>query len=343
MGRARRHAWLLLGLALAGGSLAACGGGGRGEANSLTLYNGQHPQTTQALVDAFEKQSGIQVQVRNEDEGVLANQIVEEAGGSPADVIYTENSPALQFLAGRNLLAPTSAPTLAVIPARFDSPQGDWVGVSARVSALVYNTSELGPAQLPRSVMDLAQPQWKGKLGLAPGETDFQPIVTSIAVARGQGAALTWLKAVKANADARVYPSNEALTAAVSKGQAAIGIINNYYWYRQRAEVGAGAMHSAVAFLTAGDPGYVLDVSGAAVLRSSRHQAAAQKFLAFLVSRAGQEVIARSQSFEYPLGAGVQTAQPIPAFSGLAPAPLTIAQLGDGALALELLQEAQLL
>ncbi|MHB1912435.1 MAG: extracellular solute-binding protein, partial [Acidimicrobiales bacterium] len=227
--------------------------------------------------------------------------------------------------------------------ARYDSPRGDWVGVSARVSTLVYNSSELSPAQLPRSVMDLAQPHWKGKLGLAPGETDFQPIVTSIALARGQGAALAWLKGVKANAGARIYPSNEVLTAAVNRGQAAIGIINDYYWYRQRAEVGAGAMHSAVAFFRAGDPGYVLDVSGAAVLRSSRHQAAAQKFLAFLVSRAGQEIIARSQSYEYPLGAGVQTAQPIPPFSGLRPAALSVVQLGDGALALKLLQEAQLL
>ncbi|MHB1854456.1 MAG: substrate-binding domain-containing protein, partial [Acidimicrobiales bacterium] len=91
------------------------------------------------------------------------------------------------------------------------------------------------------------------------------------------------------------------------------------------------------------DPGYVVDVSGAAVLRSSRHPAAAQKFLAFLVSPAGQEIIARSQIYAYPLAGGVQTAQPIPAFSGLRPAPLTVAQLGDGSLALKLLQEAQLL
>ena len=341
MGWARRSAGLVLGLAVAAGTLTACGGGGG--ANRLTVYNGQHPQTTQALVNAFERQTGIDVQVRNDDEDVLANQIVEEAGGSPADVIYTENSPALQFLAGKNLLAPTSAPTLAAVPARYDSPQGDWVGVSARVSTLVYNSSELSPAQLPRSVMDLAQPRWKGKLGLAPGETDFQPIVTSIALAHGQAAALAWLKSVKANAEGRVYPNNEALTAAVNKGQAAISVINHYYWYRQRAEVGAGAMHSAVAFFAAGDPGYLLDVSGAAVLRSSRHQAAAQKFLAFLVGRTGQEIIAQSQSYEYPLAAGVQTAQSIPGFSGLQAAALSIAELGDGALALKLLQEAQLL
>jgi len=341
MGRARRRRGLLLVLAVSAASLGACGGTGGGGTESLTLYSGQHPQTTQALVDAFEKETGIRVRIRSDDEDVLANQIVEEGTGSPADLIYAENSPALQFLSGKGLLAATAPATLAAVPARYDSPRGQWVGVSARVSVMVYNTSRLSPAQLPTSVMDLARPQWMDKLGLAPGETDFQPIVASIALARGQQGALAWLKAVKANAGSHLYPSNEGLSNAVNTGQVAIGIINHYYWYRQRAEV--GARHSAVAYFAARDPGYVVDVSGAAVLRSSRHRGAAQKFLAFLVSPAGQEIIARSQSYEYPLAAGVQSAQPIPAFSGLQPAPFTVAQLGDGSLALKLLQEAQLL
>ena len=81
---------------------------------------------------------------------------------------------------------------------RVQLAQGDWVGVSARVSTLVYDTSALQPSDLPTSVLGLADPKWKGKLGLAPGETDFQPIVTSIIHAKGTAAALTWLKAVKA-------------------------------------------------------------------------------------------------------------------------------------------------
>src|ERR1035441_3957632 len=76
----------------------ACSGGSSGSGSSLTVYNGQHEQTTNALVAAFEKESGIHVQVRNDDEDVLANQIITEGGASPADVIYTENSPALETL-----------------------------------------------------------------------------------------------------------------------------------------------------------------------------------------------------------------------------------------------------
>ena len=78
----------------------------------------------------------------------------------------------------------------------------------------------------------------------------------------------------------------------MNRGQVAFGVINQYYWYRLQAEIGASAMHSQIAYFAPRDPGYVIDVSGAAVLKSSKHQAAAQKFLAFLVSKQGQEIIA---------------------------------------------------
>ena len=140
-----------------------------------------------------------------------------------------------------------------------------------------------------------------------------------------------------------VYPDNETITDMVNRGQAAIGIINHYYWYRQRYAVGAANMHSAIAYFAPHDPGYVIDVSGAAVLKSSQHQAEAQRFLAFMVSRQGQEIIAHSQSYEYPLGSGVTTAQGLRPFDTLQPAPISIAQLGDGSAAIALLQKVQLL
>ena len=310
---------------------------------AITLYNGQHPETTGALVAAFEKATGITVHVRDDDEDVLAGQIVEEGKASPADVIYTENSQALQFLQDKGLLAPTAPATLSKVPSRYNSPAGDWVGVSARVSGFVYNTKLTAGDRLPTSIVALAGNKWAGKIGIAPSETDFEPIITSIAKAYGHAAALRWLEALSKNAAGHTYPDNEALTAAVNRGQVAIGVVNHYYWYRLRYEIGNSQTHSAFSYFSPHDPGYVVDVSGAAVLQSSHHRAAAQELLAFLVSKAGEEIIARSHSYEYPLGSGVVTAQPLEPFSELRPVALSIAQLGDGASAIALLHEAQLL
>ncbi|HEY1762893.1 MAG TPA: extracellular solute-binding protein [Acidimicrobiales bacterium] len=345
MNRARKS-WRVVGAVVAASlALAACGSASPSASKvTITLYNGQHVQTTDALVSAFEKENpSINVAVRSDDEDTFDAEIVQEGSRSPADVIYTENSPALEYLQQRGLLARTDASTLAKTPAKYSSPEGDWVGVSARVSVLIYNPSLIKKSQLPQHVLELANPKYKGKLAFAAGETDFQPMVTSVIRAYGQARALTWLDGIKANAGSHVYPDNETITYDVNRGLVAFGLINQYYWYRLRAELGASNMDSKITYLAPHDPGYVLDVSGAAVLKSSKHQAAAQKFVAFIVSKQGQEIIAHSISYEYPIASGVTTAQPETPFQDLQPYPINIGELGTGSAAISLLREAQLL
>jgi iron(III) transport system substrate-binding protein len=357
----RRHALTLAGVALlASIALAGCGSSSSGGADpgpsgsssassaagqTITLYNGQHEQTTDALVAGFEKSTGINVKVRNDDEDVFDNEIQTEGSHSPADVIYTENTPALEFLQEHDLLAPVDPSTLAHTPTRFNSPQGDWVGVSARVSVLDYNPSMISANDLPKTSLAMADPKYKGLLAIAPGETDFQPIVTSMIKQYGTARTLQWLEGLKANAGSNhSYPDNETIASDINSGKVAFGVINQYYWYRLGAQIGTSNYHSKLAYFAPHDPGYVLNVSGAGVLASSKHQAAAQQFLAYLVSKQGQEIITHSDSFEYPIASGVTaTSAPETPFSQLQPNPIDIAQLGDGQAAINLLKQAQLL
>jgi iron(III) transport system substrate-binding protein len=351
-GRNWRTFGAVTGLALLASLLAACGGAVPGATDdsvtspSITLYNGQHEQTTDAVVAGFEKATGITVNMRNDDEDTLADEIVGEGSRSPADVIYTENSQALEFLQSKGLLAKVDRTTLAHTPGQYSSPQGDWLGVSARVSVIIYNPALISQSQLPTSVLQLADPKYQGKLAVAPQETDFQPIITSVVRAYGQAAALRWLDGIKSNAGSHVYPDNETIADEVNRGAVAFGIVNQYYWYRMRAEIGTANTKAQITYFAAHDPGYVVDVSGAAVLRSSAHSAAAQEFLAYLVSPAAQEIIAnpaKSISFEYPIADGVTTQAGETPFSLLQPYPITVAELGTGTAAIDLMRQAGLL
>ena len=351
----RKSALVVVGAALTSVALAACGSGagssrqaaggagtspGSMAGQSITVYSGQHEQTVQALVKDFEAKSGVTVNVRSGDEAELANQVLTEGKASPADVFFAENPPALTTLEEKGLLAKVDAGTLSAVPASDSSAAGDWVGVSARSAVFAYNTTAVPSAQLPTSVKDLASAAWKGKIGIAPGETDFTPIVTRMIKSDGADATKTWLRGLKANG--KVYSSNEDLIAAVNKGEVAGGVIDHYYWYRMRDEVGTGAVHSALSFFAAGDPGSLADVSGAGILNSGKHQAAAQAFLAYLVSQPAQQIIATSQSYEYPLLASVPAAKldkPLSAAGPVVPAT----DLGDGKQALDLLQSLGLL
>jgi iron(III) transport system substrate-binding protein len=327
-------------IAVAAVALAGCGGTG-GAGASLVLYSGEHPQLTSALVQAFTRQTHIKVNVRSGDGIVLADQILQEGNGSPADVFLTENSPELMNLEAHKLLAKLPAGTLGQIPAREQSPAGDWVGVALRVSSLAYDPARVSTApQLPRSVLELAQPAWKGKIAVAPTDSDFPPVVGAITATYGKAAAARWLDGLKHGA--QIYQDEEAVVAAVNRGDVAAGLVNQYYWYRLGLELGRNGIHSKLYYFPNHDPGSIENIAGAAVLASSTHRAKAQRLVRFISSAAGQRILAGSYDFEYPARPGIAQNPALPPLSSISLATLRPAALGTDQTAVQLIEQAGL-
>jgi iron(III) transport system substrate-binding protein len=317
--------------------VAGCGGSGSSRP-SITLYNGQHPELTASMVSAFERATGVSVGERTNDGVVLADDILQEGRSSPADVYLTENSPELVDLSQHGLLARLPRSILDQVPAGDRSPNGTWVGVALRVSSLVYDPARISRSELPSSIVELAQPKWKGKLAIAPLDSDFPPVVGAVIASHGKEIASSWLAGLKRNA--AVYQDEESVVAAVNRGDQAVGVINQYYWYRLRLEVGARRIHSALYYFPHGDPGSVVNVSGAAVLASSAHRRNAERFVALLVSRSGQRLISRGDDFEYPVRAGVAPNPELPPFARIPHASIPVAALGDDLAARQMILRA---
>ena len=310
-------------------------------AETLTLYSGQHPQVVRMLTDAFTKATGIALRVHSGEGPQIANQIVREGKASPADVVFGENSPELVLLDEHHLLAPVAPATLARVPRRDSAPDGHWLGVLARQNVLAWNPSLIKEKELPRTLAALAEPKWKGKVAIAPSDADFLPLVGAVIHMEGKAKALAWLEGLRRNA--AVYQDDEAVVAAVNRGSVATGIINNYYWARLRTELGAAHTPSRIAHFAPGDIGNLINISGAAVLASSRHQRAAQRFLAFLVSRQAQAMLAKSTvDYEYPLVKGVAPNPLLTPVAALHPPEIVPAALGDDREAAALLERAGL-
>ena len=330
-------------LGVSAGFLAAgCGASSSSSSGSLTLYSAQHEDDDQRAGRGLRKEDrGAESSVRfGEDEG-LAGQIEQEGSASPADVFLTENTPPLELLAGQGLLAKVDPPTLAQVPARYSSPSGHWVGVAARETAMVYNPQLIAANQLPDSILDLAEPQWKGKLAIAPSEPDFVPVISAIERLDGEAGAKSWLEGFAANA--KHYNDNEGIVAAVDSGQVAAGIINHYYWYEAVAEEGKANVPSRLHYFGHEDPGALVDISGAGELASSGNPDLAQEFLAFLVSKEGQSVMTHSGDWEYPLNSAVPPPRGLVPFARLDPPKVGPADLGDGRQPVELMQQVGLL
>jgi iron(III) transport system substrate-binding protein len=320
--------------------LAVAGCGDSGSGSALLLYNGQHPQVTAELVSVFEKQTGIKVSVRTNDGIVLADQLLQEGSSTPADVYLTENSPELVDLEQHGLLAKLEPSTLAQVPSRYESASGQWAGIGLRISALAYDPALVPAGRLPRSLLELAQPAWKGKIAIAPTDSDFVPLVGAIAATYGKQAAVSWLAGLKHNA--QLYQSDESVVAAVNRGDVATGIINHYYWYRLRLEVGAQAMHSALYFFPNHNVGSLENISGAAVLDTSRHPTQAQAFVRFLLSPTGQQILAHGYDFEYTTRPGIAPNPQLTPLAAIGPATLNPKTLGNDQLASQLIEESGL-
>jgi iron(III) transport system substrate-binding protein len=321
-------------------ALVGCGGATASDENTLTIYNAQHENLVKAMLADFTQETGIKVQYRNGDDPELANQIVQEGAASPADVFLTENSPSVDVVDRAGLFAELEQSTLDQVAPQYRPSSGTWVGFAARSTVLVYNPSHIAENQLPASLMDLADPRWKGQVGIAAGGADFQAIVSAVLDLRGEDATRAWLKGLEANAE--VFPSNMAVMKAVDEGKIQTGVIYHYYWYRDRAQNGLVGDDTKLHYFRNEDPGAFVSVSGAGVLKSSKHADEAQKLVAYLTSPEAQKKLAESDALEYAVGNGVPSAAALPPLDSLQ-APAVDPGSLNGPKVTELMQEAGLL
>lgn len=311
-----------------------------GSDTELTIYNAQHEDLVTAMLQGFAKETGINVTLRNGSDFELGNQLVEEGDASPADVFLTENSPAMSLVASKGLFAPLDGATVAQVPAQWVSGGKDWIGFAARSTVLAYNPSLQPASGLPRSLLDLAQPAWKDGVGIAAAGADFQAIVSAVLATKGEAATAAWLKGLKANA--KVYRSNVAVMAAVNAGEVKTGVMYHYYWYKDQAEGGTNSKNVKLQFFGNADPGAFVSISGAGVLKSSKNAADAQKLVAYLTGRQGQDALVASNALEYPVGNGITPNAKLTPLSELDPPAVDIGQL-NGPQVVTLMQQAGLL
>ena len=325
------------GSASTAGTAPSAGGSAAGE---LTVYNAQHEDLVAEMVAGFTAATGIKVTLRNGDDSELGNQLVQEGKASPADVFLTENSPAMDLVDQAGLFAPLPSTTLGQVPAQFVPGTRNWTGWAARATVFAYNPTKVAAASLPASLMDLAKPEWKGRVGISPGGADFQAIVSAVLTLEGADKTQAWLDALKVNA--KIYEGNGAIMKAVNAGQVDAGVIYHYYWVKDRAESGANSRNVELHYFGKQDPGAFLSVSGAGVLASSRRSEAAQKFVQYLSSPAGQQILTKSTALEYAIGNGVT---PNPALKPLSELQAPTVDPGslNGATVVQMLQKSSLI
>ncbi len=330
----KRYA-LLVAIAL----IATACSSGSGDA-SLTVYSGRAEDLVQPLIDRFVEETGIEVTMRYDDSANLAATILAEGSGSPADVFFAQDPASLGTVALDDLFIVLPDEVRSLVAERFSDADGTWIGVSGRSRVVIYDTGLLDPSDLPPTEDGFTDPEWAGRVAIAPTNGSFLAFVAAKILLDGEDATRSWLEGMVANGSP-TFPNNSAIVEATNGGQVEAGLVNHYYQLRTLAEdPGApGANH----FFGVASAGSIVMPAGVGILASSGEQDAARRFVEFLLSEESQVYFA-NETFEYPLIGGVPAADVLPPLDSLVTPDLDLSLLATTLdLATDLVAEAGLL
>lgn len=332
-----RRAIIVTALALI---VTACGGGGARQGGSLTVYSGRSEDLVAPIIERFEAESGVDVEVRYAGSTELAATLVEEGDASPADVFFAQDPASLGTVALAGLLDRLPDDVLGLVPARFADDGGRWVGTSARSRVVVYDPTKIAPDELPTSEDGFTDPVWRGRVALAPTNASFLAFVSAKILLDGEAAARAWLDGMVAN-DAPTFESNSPIVAAVDDGQVDAGLVNHYYLLQRRAE--NAEVMAENHFFSAPSAGSLVMPAGVGILATADDRVAAEAFVEFLLSEESQRFFAE-ETYEYPVVDGVEPPAGVPPLGSLAGPELDLSQLATVLdLATDMVAEAGLL
>ncbi|WP_412028300.1 extracellular solute-binding protein [Deinococcus yunweiensis] len=264
---------------------------------TLTLYSGRAKTFVDPVVQQFEKQTGIKVNVRYGTDAQLVAALREEGTRSPADVYWGNSVGALGELASEGRFTKLGAALTRSVSDDYLPADRTWLPTTVRFRTLAYSTERIKAEQLPASILDLPKmTALKGKIGWTVAYPSFQDFLAGMISVHGEAATKTWIEGMKALQPRDFKTSNVGMLEAMRAGEIDVALTNHYYIQR----VNRLSYPIDTYFFKAGDIGNLGNATGAGILKSSKNTAAAARFLNALVAKDAQTFFL-SVNFEYPV------------------------------------------
>ncbi len=306
------------------------------DGETLIVYSGRSEGLIAPILEQFTAETGIQVEVRYGDTAEMAATILEEGNNSPADVYIAQDAGALGALAQAGRLSVLPSDIMERVPEGYKSLDNLWVGLSGRARVLVYNPNNISEDALPASILELAGPEWAGRVGWAPVNASLQAHVTAMRVLLGEDDARAWVVSMVENGSLP-YVNNRAVVQAVADGEVEVGLVNHYYLFGFLADNPDFPVVNY--YFPAGDLGALINIAGAGVVNTSDNPGLAQRLILYLLGTNAQQYFA-DQTYEYPLIAGIATNPLLTPLEDIQTPDIDLSDLSDLQGTLDLLSEA---
>lgn len=311
---------LLLGAALAP---AACrrdtGDGsdaGRGEKGEVVLYSSADAEYARAVIDAFEKKSGLRVRYVGDTEATkttgLVQRLLAEKDRPRADVWWSSEALGTVQLARAGVLAPyisesaeasIRAQGLDGWPRRLRAVDGTWYGFAQRARVIVHNINRVRESLAPRTAFGLADPSFKGRIGIArPQFGTTRSHIAAMVVRHGEEPVRDWLRLLKENG-LRLYDGNMSVVRAVAQSEIDVGLTDtDDVWAGKRNGWPIGMIFEVRTKFPFGESiGPLVIPNTAGLVRGGPNPEAGKQLIDFLLSPEAERILAASDSKNWPV------------------------------------------
>jgi iron(III) transport system substrate-binding protein len=297
----------------------------QGPTGELTVYTSRAEALFKPVVEAFNaKYPDVKLTVLNGSNGELAAKILEERNNPQADVLINSDTLTMESLAAEGAFQSNPSEAVKAVPDAYRAEDGSWVALTLRPRVIMYNTDLVKPEDLPKSVLDLADPRWKGQVGSADSRNGA--LMANLVALReivGPEQTEAFIKGLVAN-DTTWFGGHTEVRKAVGAGELALGFVNHYYYHLSKAE-GAPV---GIIYPDQDSFGLVVNSTNAGIVKDAKHAELAQLFVDFMLSPDGQKVYAE-KNFEYPVTPGVALAEGVPPLSDFKLADVTLKTMWD--------------
>jgi iron(III) transport system substrate-binding protein len=304
-----------------------CGGGApqqqpAAESKTVTVYVSTDRVFSEPVLRAFEQRSGIRVNAVYDTEETkstgLANRLLAEKERAQADVFWSNEPVRTLVLQSRGVLAPYQSASASDIPSTFKDPAGHWTAFSARVRVIAYNTKLVPATDAPVSVLDLADPKWKGQVAIADprfGSTSFH--VAALYVTLGDDKADDFFRRLKANG-VKIVAGNSVVRDMVVKGEVKVGLTDT-----DDVNVSLeGGAPIAMVMPDKNGMGVPLMPNMVSMVAGAPHPAEAKQVIDYLLSHDVEAMLAKSEAVQIPLRASVPGPANLPRIDAFTPMTL---------------------
>ena len=313
--------------------LTGCGDGDDSAGTQqVVVYTSVDRIFSEPVLQAAEKRLGFRVIGVYDTEETkstgLVNRLIAKKDNPDGDLFWSGDPARAILLKTKGITAAYEPAAADTIRDGFKDPAGHWIGFSARTRVLLVNNDLVPPGDEPKSIFELTQPKWKGRVAIANplfGTTSFH--IAAIFEALGERKAKAWLDALKGNG-VHIVTSNGEVKRQVASGQVAVGLTDS----DDAAEAVADGQPVRAVLLdqipSASALGNLVIPNTVSLIRGGPNPEGAKRVADFLLSDESLTMLAESCA-QAPLRPGVRVPDKVVSLDGIVPMKVDYAACAD--------------